>query len=209
MTLPILSGMWQRRHRKKRIDLVKVASRRFLDLLEPIRDQLYRFAHRAAWRGDDVPDIIQDASLTAWRRFASFQEGTNFRAWMFQVLVNTVHNHNKRVRRQREVGLDALETEMSASMEREDAWCELLKRPNMLGELVDRRILQALDRLRDDERQCLLLRLMEGFGYKEISAMLDMPVGTIMSHVHRARLKLREDLAAVAVESGLVRESAS
>jgi len=188
---------------------MKSGSRRFLDLLEPIRDQLYRYARRAAWRTEDVPDILQEAALTAWRRFSSFEEGTNFRAWMFQVLINTIHNFNKRVRRQREVPFDVPELELSASMEREDAWAGLLCQPENLGALLDRRIVQALDRLRDEERQCLLLRLMEGFGYKEISALLEVPVGTVMSHVHRARLKLREDLAAMAVEQGLVRESVS
>lgn len=192
-----------------RVDSVKSPSRRFLDLLEPIRDQLYRYARRAAWRENDVPDIIQEAAMTAWRKFESFEAGTNFRAWIFQIVVNTTFSFNKRVQRQREISLGETEVDPSDTFERENAWSEVLDRPDMLAGLIDGRIVRSLDRLNDAERQCFLLKLLEEFGYKEIAAMLAIPVGTVMSHVHRARMKLREDLAALAVERGLVRESVS
>ena len=190
-------------------DPVKSGSRKFLDLLEPIRDQLYRYARRAAWRENDVPDIIQEAAMAAWRTFDKFEGGTNFRAWMFQILVNTTFNFNKRVKRQREVPFEQAEADPAGALERESAWSEVLGHPDMLARLIDGRIVRSLDRLNEVERQCFLLKLLEDFGYKEIAAMLAMPVGTVMSHVHRARMKLREDLAAVAIERGLVRESVS
>jgi len=190
-------------------DPVKSGSRRFLDLLEPIRDQLYRYARRAAWREDDAPDIIQEAAMTAWRKFKSFEVGTNFRAWMFQILVNTTFSFNKRVQRQREIPLGETEVEPSDVLERESAWSEVLDHPDKLAGLIDGRIVRSLERLNDVERHCFLLKLLIEFGYKEIAEMLALPVGTVMSHVHRARMKLREDLAAVAVERGLVRESVS
>ena len=186
---------------------VKSGSRKFLDLLEPIRDQLYRYARRAAWRETDVPDIIQEAAMTAWRTFDKFEGGTNFRAWMFHILVNTTFSFNKRVKRQREVAFDKAEVDPTGALEREGAWSEVLDHPDVLSGLIDGRIVRSLERLSDAERQCFLLKLLEDFGYKEIAAMLAMPVGTVMSHVHRARMKLREDLAAVAIERGLVRES--
>lgn len=188
-------------------DPVKSGSRRFLDLLEPIRDQLYRYARRAAWRENDVPDIIQEAAMTAWRTFDKFEGGTNFRAWMFQILVNTTFSFNKRVKRQREVPFDHAEVDPADALERESAWSEVLDHPDMLAGLIGERIVRSLERLNDVERQCFLLKLLEDFGYKDVAAMLAIPVGTVMSHVHRARMKLREDLAAVAVERGLVRES--
>lgn len=187
---------------------VKTRPRRFLDLVEPIRDQLYRYARRAAWRDNDVPDIIQEAAMTAWRSFDKFEGGTNFRAWVFQILVNTTFSFNKRVKRQREVSFEHAQLDPADALERESAWSEVLDQPDMLAGLIDGRIARSLERLNDVERQCFLLKLLEDFAYKEIAAMLGMPVGTVMSHVHRARMKLREDLAAVAVERGLVRESA-
>jgi RNA polymerase sigma-70 factor (ECF subfamily) len=69
---------------------------------------------------------------------------------------------------------------------------------------LDDRLVSALDKLGVDERQCLLLRLVEGFTYREIAEMIDVPLGTVMSHVHRARIKLREQLAELAIEVGLV-----
>ena len=80
------------------------ASKVFLDLLEPIKDSLYGYARRAVWREDQVADVVQEAFMTGWREFQRFQLGTNFRAWMFQILVNTVYRLNKRVGRRRDLG---------------------------------------------------------------------------------------------------------
>lgn len=184
-------------------------SRRFLDFLEPIRHQLYRYARRAAWRESDVPDIIQQAVMTAWRKFKSFEDGPNFRAWMFQILVNTTFSFNKRVQRRRDIPLGEIEFDPLGAFELETAWSKVLEPPDMLAGLIDGRIVCSLERLNEVERQCFLLKLLEEFRYKEIAVMLTTPIGTVMSHVHRARMKLREDLAALAVERGLVRESVS
>lgn len=183
------------------------SSKTFLGLLEPVRDALYRHARRTVWREDQVADVVQEAILVAWREFHRFEIGTNFRAWVFQILLNTVYRFNKRIKRKREVGIDDPSLDPFAGLEREEAWSSLLHKPEALRELLDQRLVQALDRLGGDERQCLLLRLLEGFSYKEISALLSIPIGTAMSHVHRARMKLREELAALAVEEGLIREA--
>ncbi len=186
----------------------KKPSRDFLDLLEPIRDSLYGYAHRAVWREDQVPDVVQEAFMTGWREFKRFEPGTNFRAWMFQILVNTIFRLNKRTGRQREVAMEEAHCDLYAAIERESAWTGLLEQPDMLMQLLDERLVRSLERLGPDERQCFLLRLLEGFSYKEIAAMLSIPLGTVMSHVHRARMKLREELAALAVEHGLIKEAA-
>ena len=180
----------------------------FLDLLEPIRDSVQRYAARMAWGDSQVNDIVQEAVMTAWREFERFEANTNFKAWMFRILINTIYRLNKRVARHSGPQLDDAHQDLHATMEREEAWNALLDSPEQLREMLDDRLVVALDRLGDDERQCLLLRLLEGFSYKEISAMLDIPMGTAMSHVHRARLKLREELASLAVEHGLLKESA-
>ncbi|MFN0060751.1 MAG: RNA polymerase sigma factor [Planctomycetota bacterium] len=189
--------------------MASTASTKFLDLLEPIRNQLFRYARRAAWQAEDVPDILQETALAAWRSFSRFEIGTNFRAWVFQILVNTTFNFNKRRQRQREIPLEGAEVDLAGALEREAVWFEALGRPNVLAELIDDRIACSLTRLKDVERQCFLLKLLEDFSCKQIGEMLAIPVGTVMSHVHRARMKLREDLAAFASRRGLVRKPIS
>lgn len=179
----------------------------FLDLLEPIKDSLYGYACRSVWRKDQVGDVIQEAFLTGWREFGRYQSGTNFRAWMFQILVNTIFRLNKRERRNREIPLEDEQCDLHATLEREEAWSELLDRPDMLIQLLDERLVHSLERLGPDEHQCFLLRIIQNFSYKEIASMLSIPLGTVMSHVHRARMKLREELAALAVEHGFIKET--
>jgi len=188
--------------------LAQRSAAEFLDLLEPIRDSVYRYAARMAWGDSQAGDIVQEAVMTAWREFDRYEANTNFKAWMFRILINSIYRLNKRVARHAGPQLDDVHQDLHVTMEREEAWSALLDGPEQLREMLDDRLVAALDRLGDDERQCLLLRLLEGFSYKEISAMLGMPMGTAMSHVHRARLKLREELASLAIEHGLLRESA-
>jgi len=182
------------------------AAREFLELLEPVQDALYRHARRAAWRPDQAADMVQEAVMTAWREFGRFQRGTNFRAWMFRILTHTVYGFNKCSARRREAPLEDAEHEWAAVIEREDAWEALRDDPDRLREMLDQRLVRAIEGLGHDERQCFLLRLVEGFSYREIAGMLDMPLGTVMSHVFRARMSLRERLAALAIEEGIVKE---
>lgn len=154
-----------------------------------------------------MADIVQETCMTAWREFGRFERGTNFRAWMFQILVNTVFSLNKRARRRREIPLEEAAGDLHTVLEREEAWSHVLERPDTLMDLLDDRLVRSLGQLGSDERQCFLLRLLPGFAYKEIAAMLNIPLGTAMSHVHRARMKLRENLASLALERGLIKEA--
>lgn len=177
----------------------------FVDLLEPIKEGLTRYIYRNAWNAEDAADIAQHATTIAWREFGRFQRGTNFRAWMYRITINAVYRFNKQHRRARAtVDVDRFELEDS-SLQREDAWQSILENPERVMEALDDRLVAALDTLAPDARQCLLLRLLEGFSYKEIAEMMEIPVGTVMSHVHRARIKLREQLAELAIENGLVK----
>ncbi len=185
------------------------SSEQFLALLEPIRDSLYRYAKHTAWRDDLGEEIVQEAVMTAWREFDRYQPGTNFRAWVFKILVNTSYRLNKRVARKREVPLDDAAGDLSMVLEREEAWSHLLADQAALEQLLDERLVRALRALGEEERHCLLLRLLEDLPYKEIATMLGIPLGTVMSHVHRARIRLREVLAGLAVEYGLIEEAAS
>ncbi len=181
-------------------------SEAFLGQLEPLRHQLYGYARRALNRQDAVADALQEVVLTAWREYPRFVPGTNFRAWVFRIMVNTVFNFNKRGAREQVVADETALLDMEAALAHETEWAALLDDPNRLCELLDERLVHAIDALSESERQCFLLCLLQGFSYKEISGMLGFPLGTVMSHVHRARMKLRERLAALAVERRLVTE---
>lgn len=182
-------------------------ARDFLDLLEPIQDGLYRHARRMAWREHLIADIVQEAVMTAWREFDRFERGTNFRAWVFTILTNTIYRFNKKVSRQRALSLDDVQADWDVVMQSEDVWSSLRDDPQRLMQSLDERLVRALSALGPDEKQCLLLRLLEGFTYREISSMLKIPVGTVMSHVYRARMQLRERLASLAVEHGMLKET--
>jgi len=181
-------------------------SQAFLAQLEPLRHQLYGYARRALNRADAAADALQEAVLTAWREYPRFAPGTNFRAWVFRIMVNIVFNFNKRSTRERVVSDPDAAMDVEAVLEHETEWASILEDPDRLRELLDERIVYALDALGARERQCFLLCLLHGFSYKEVSAMLELPLGTVMSHIHRARMKLRERLAAFAIERRCVVE---
>jgi len=181
----------------------------FVELLEPIKDALYSHARRTMWDKELAADVVQESVTTAWRSFDKYEQGTNFKAWMFRILVNTIFNFNRRTQRRREYGLSEAAADTFAAAEREDAWQTLLQQPDMLMQMLDQRLVAALESLSTAECNCFLLNQLHGFAYKEIASMLEMPVGTVMSHMHRARKHLRERLASLAVEHGLIKETAS
>ncbi len=179
----------------------------FLALLEPIKVRIERYALRSAWDREQGEDIVQQAVMTAWRQFHRFEKGTSFRAWVFRILINTIYSFNKKTTRDRKHRTASPVDGFDGVWARESAWASVLEEPARILESLDDRLTGAIGELRHDERQCLLLRLVEGFTYKEISSLLSMPMGTVMSHVYRARVKLREQLADLAVEQRLVRDT--
>ena len=178
----------------------------FLDLLEPHKESIARYALRNAWNREQAQDIVQQAVMTAWREYHRFKQGTDFRAWMFRILVNTVYSFNKKTRRENHHSSSIPIEDRDDVVQPENDCSSVLEEPERILELLDDRLVRAITELSSDEKQCLMLRLLEGFSYKEISAFLRKPMGTVMSHVHRARIKLRERLADLAVERRLVLE---
>ncbi|MBE7506917.1 MAG: RNA polymerase sigma factor [Planctomycetia bacterium] len=172
----------------------------FLQQLEPLRHQLYGYAHRALNRSDQVADVLQETVMTAWREYPRFLAGTNFRAWVFRIMVNTIFTFNKRTGRERTISDVDTTLDVEAVLEHESEWALILEEPSRLQDILDERLVQALDDLGPNERQCFLLGQLQEFSYKDIADMLDLPLGTVMSHVHRARIKLRERLASFAIE---------
>lgn len=181
------------------------AASRFTALLEPHRDALWRFASRMSWEKGNAEDALQEAVMTAYRKFAVFQPGTDFKAWVFQILVNTLLNANARHRRALQDRAHVENLDLVQALERENAYASAMADPDRFLERVADPVRKSVNALSPHERLVFLLRSVEGFGYREIAKLLDLPMGTVMSHLFRARLRLREDLADYAREQGLAR----
>ncbi|GJM26422.1 MAG: RNA polymerase sigma factor [Phycisphaerae bacterium] len=177
----------------------------FLELVAPVRDSLYRFSLRNVWQQDQAGDVLQEAVMTAWRQFDRFEQGTNFKAWMFKILLNTLYRINRKSHRAKAASIEAGAIDAGGYVEKEEAWASILIDPERVKQTLDDRIVKALEALGDVERYCFLLRLLEDFSYREISEQLDIPLGTVMSHVYRARMKLRERLTEMAMETGIIK----
>ena len=172
--------------------------------------QLFSTAVRMTRNRADAEDLVQETYMKAWRAYDSYEEGTNLRAWLFRIMTNTyINRYNARMRRPNETDLDDVEelylyrrlgtidqSRMSASAE--DQMMELF---------TDEEVKNAIEELPEAFRMPLLLSDVDGFSYKEIAEMLDVPIGTVMSRLHRGRKAMQKRLYEFAKERGLVNES--
>jgi RNA polymerase sigma-70 factor (ECF subfamily) len=181
----------------------------FTALLEPERDALWRFALRMCWDRSSAEDCVQEAALIAYRKFDVFTIGTSFRAWIFRILVNTILNSNSQLRRRLSKQTLKEDLDLVAALEREQAYDNVLENPELVLGQVSEEVSRAVKALRPSERMVFLLRSVEGFSYREISDQLDIPMGTVMSHLFRARARLRESLAEYTASIGFARNPAS
>jgi len=168
--------------------------REFTELLEPLRERLYRFARHLSWDRSGGEDLLQDAVMTAWRKFGDYKRGTNFRAWIFQITANIAANRNRSFarRNKRQVAVETLDYAPDAR----SRWADLsvLDGQEAVLDNVADWLAAALRELPAVRRAAFLLRVVEGFRYREIAEFLDIPIGTVMSHLARARKALQETL---------------
>ncbi len=141
-------------------------------------------------------DIVQEAAITAYRKFDHFEPGSNFGAWMGQIVRNIALNQARKRRNRREAGVDPGDLQRPAAPEQPPtlAASQAGRVPEHQG-WFDDVLLRALEALAEIPRACLLLRTIEGLSYAEIAGLLEIPEGTAMSHVHRSRSTLRQQLA--------------
>ncbi len=172
-------------------------------------DALYGAALRMTRDRHVAEDLLQETFLKAFRAYPRFEEGTNLRAWLFRILTNTyISTYRKRQRSPLETDLDDVEDlylyrRLAASglnRSAEDAALERLTAPEVLA---------ALDELPEQFRLAVLLSDVEQFSYKEIAEITDVPIGTVMSRIHRGRKALQKALAPYATEQGLVNAPSS
>jgi RNA polymerase sigma factor (sigma-70 family) len=160
----------------------------FEDLAMPLLDSLHNFARWIARDPNDAEDLVQETYLKALRGFASFQPGSNFRAWMFQILRNTFWSSCSKLERRMTVAMDLEEEGPALAVENETPETVLMKRSD--SGLVQ----NAIDNLPVHHREILILCEVEELSYREIAEILSIPTGTVMSRLSRARKAVRESV---------------
>ena len=181
------------------------AAAEFEALVTPHFDAMLRTARRLVADANDAEDLVQEAVLRGYRFFGRFERDTNFKAWIFKILMNTFVNHYRRRKRQ-EVSYDLESGEGPEAVADEvdplDDAETLAERERILLDQVDERIKQAVEELPEHLRAVFMLAGVEGFKYREIAKILDCPVGTVMSRLFRGRAMLKQRLLVVAEEDG-------
>ena len=170
----------------------RLSEREFLDLLEKHKDEFYRFVRRSTWNASDVDDVFSEAVMVAWEKRDKFQVGTNFRAWFYKILLNKSYVANRHTKRN-SVDYDAI-AEVNLEEVDQEEMPRAFSDPKFFLDQVDDELVGALDKLRTPERTCLLLRASGSCSYKEIAAIMDIPVGTVMTHLARGRKKIKRVL---------------
>jgi RNA polymerase sigma-70 factor (ECF subfamily) len=167
--------------------------------------QLYNAALRMTRNRADAEDLVQETYLRAYRGYGNFEEGTNLRAWLFRILTNTyINSYRSKQRRVQETDLNDVE---DLYLYRRIANVDLASRSaeDTLFELfTDDEVKAALESLPESFRLPVLLADVEEFSYKEIAEMLSIPIGTVMSRLHRGRKAMHRALADYATERGLL-----
>jgi RNA polymerase sigma-70 factor (ECF subfamily) len=189
------------------LEPVESASRESFESVALVHlDCLYGTALRMTRNPRDAEDLVQDAMLLAFRFYDKFEPGTNCKAWLFKILTNTFINKYRRRVREREVR-DVLDQEETPSLMSEDV-AEVSRDPEgaILGNMVSEDVKRALEAVPYDYRMAVVLCDLEDFSYKEIADIMDCPVGTVMSRLHRGRRLLQKSLRAYAVREGIIKE---
>ncbi|SMO34264.1 sigma-70 family RNA polymerase sigma factor [Fodinibius sediminis] len=173
----------------------------FEDEIIPHLDAMYNFALRLTSDPSDAEDLVQDTIVKAYRFFSSYEKGTNAKAWLFRILKNSyINNYRKKSKKPNQVDYDEVSTFYETIRAERTDTSDL--EDKMFRELIDDDISNALDELPEDFRTVVLLCDVEGFTYEEIANMLDVPIGTIRSRLHRGRNLLKSQLMEYAKERG-------
>ena len=172
----------------------EMADQRFLDLLRPIERELELYCRRLSFEQRDAADAIQNAVLRAYRAFDRYHEDASFRAWMFKILTNEVFAINRKRGRIAKFEL-AIEPEELDSLAGAATDMDFSLAPSsweVLADALDQDLLASLETLNEIERAVLLLRAIGDLRYREISQSLEIPMGSVMGNLSRARRKMRD-----------------
>lgn len=182
--------------------------RRFEEEAFAFAGSLYGGALRMTRNPADAEDLVQETFLRAFRSWHQFEPGTNLKAWLFKIMTNLyISAYRHRMREPQVVSTEETEDfDLYRRLVHHDPEVARSAETIVLEGLVDDDIKRALADLPDGFRMAVILADVEGFSYKEIAEMLGVPIGTVMSRLHRGRKALQKALWGLAVERGLVRE---
>ena len=167
----------------------------------PHIDAMYNFAYRLTLDEDDAKDLVQETYMKAFRFIKSFEEGTNAKAWLFRILKNSFINNYRKVSKQ-PGKVDYQEVESFYNSDSVDANYTTDLRVETVQHMIGDEITNALNSLAVDFRTVIILCDLEGFTYEEMAKILDIPIGTVRSRLHRARNLLKEKLSNYATSMG-------
>ena len=173
-------------------------------------NQLYAAALRMARNPADAEDLVQEAYTKAFSSFHQYKPGTNLKAWLYRILTNTYINlYQKRQREPYQAHTDTVEDWQLAQASSHDSQGLESAEAEALSRLPDDDVKRALQAIPEDFRMAVYYSDVEGFSYKEISEIMNSPIGTVMSRLHRGRKLLRDLLADYAEERGITHHESS
>lgn len=177
----------------------------FVALIDKHRDEFFRYILRTVWDTNVAEDVFQSAVLAAYENYHKFTPGTNFRAWVYRIITNKCFVANRATARTMDP-LDKIDESLVALGDRRE-YGYVLDDPDAVIEQCGDEMFRAFRKLSTAERSCIMLRGIERFSYQEIADILDMPVGTVMTHLSRGRAKLRRELTDYALDSGIIKNA--
>ena len=157
-------------------------------------DEIYRVAYRMTRKKEEAEELVQDTFMQAWQSFEKYEPGTNCRAWLYQILFNK----NSSFKRKRFAQIKHIQDVD------EFVFDNAVASASISEHLTDDTVIGALDELPDYYRSVILLADVYDFKYKEVSEILQIPIGTVMSRLNRARTELRKTLGGFAAENGII-----
>jgi RNA polymerase sigma-70 factor (ECF subfamily) len=189
------------------VDLTEDERRRFQADALPLLDSLYGAALRMTRNPQDAEDLVQETMLRAYRAFDRFEAGTNLKAWLFRILTNAyINTYRKRQREPQKVSADEVEEfDLYQELKSHDTQFEATPESIVLDSLVDSDIIDAIEDLPEQFRLAVVLSDIEGFSYAEMAEIMDVPMGTVMSRLHRGRKALQKRLWELARDRGIVK----
>jgi RNA polymerase sigma-70 factor (ECF subfamily) len=193
------------------VRLSEADKERFREEALPLLDSLYGAALRMTRNPSDAEDLVQETMLRAYRAFHTFEPGTNLKAWLFRILTNAyINTYRKRQREPQKVSADEIqEFDLYQELKDHDPQFQQTPESIVLDSLVDSDILEAIEELPEQFRLAVMLSDVEGFTYAEMAEIMDVPMGTVMSRLHRGRKALQKRLWDVARDKGIVKTKAN
>jgi RNA polymerase sigma-70 factor, ECF subfamily len=193
--------------RRQAAELSDEDKQRFQNDALPLLDSLYGGALRMTRNPADAEDLIQETMLRAYRSFDRFEAGTNLKAWLFRIMTNAyINTYRKKQREPQKISQDEVEDfDLYQELKDHDPQFSATPETIVLDGLVDSDITDAIDDLPEQFRLAVVLSDIEGFSYAEMAEIMDVPMGTVMSRLHRGRKALQKRLWDLARDRGIVK----